>query len=116
MNFLYSKFLLICEKYSNEKLDMLMYSGLNVNYILIVIFKQVSYNRFFRRYYMNEDIVLSDGELIEEVYDNEGEDDSGYCVMKFNEKFYYCGFDFGGSLGCMEEFSSLEELKKNIVE
>ena len=46
MNFLYSKFLLICEKYSNEKLDMLMYSGLNVNYILIVIFKQVSYNRF----------------------------------------------------------------------
>lgn len=46
MSFLYSKFLLICEKYSNEKLDLLMYSGLNVNYILIVIFKKVSYNRF----------------------------------------------------------------------
>lgn len=61
---------------------------------------------------MNEDIVLSDGELIEEVYDNEGEDDSGYCVMKFNEKFYYCGFDFGGSLGCFEEYDSLEELRK----
>ena len=39
MSFLYSKFLMICEKYSNEKLDMLMYSGLNVNYFLIVIFK-----------------------------------------------------------------------------
>ena len=64
---------------------------------------------------INEEVILSEGELIEEVYDNEGEDDSGYCIMKYNNMFYYCGFDFGGSLGCMEEFSSLEELKKNIV-
>jgi hypothetical protein len=58
-----------------------------------------------------EDVVLSEGEMIEEVYDEE-DNDSGYCVMKFNEKFYYCGFDFGGSLGCFEEYSSLEELRK----
>ena len=57
MSFLYNKFLLICEKYSNEKLDMLMYSGLNVNYILIVIFKQVSYNRVLGESYEESYII-----------------------------------------------------------
>ena len=66
-----------------------------------------------------EDVVLSEGELLEEVYyrdvyfdDNNDNNESGYCIMKFNEKFYYCGFDFGGSLGCFEEYDSLEELKR----
>ncbi len=61
------------------------------------------------------DIVLSDGEMIEEVYDNDGDDDSGYCIMKYNDKFYYCGFDCGGTLGSFEEFNSLEDLRKEIV-
>jgi hypothetical protein len=65
---------------------------------------------------INEEVILSEGEMIEEVYYNEGEDDSGYCIMKYNNMFYYCGFDFGGSLGSFEEFSSLEDLKNNIVE
>jgi hypothetical protein len=60
------------------------------------------------------DVILYEGEKIEEVYDDEDEGDSGYCIMKYNDKFYFCGFDFGGSLGCIEEYDSLEVLRKEV--